>query len=333
MGWIDTTQALESVVGRAPAGIELKVIDHLDPHALHWIAQSPLMFATFGDGHAIAVTIGGGPRGFAVATRGSLALPLDLLDEPDLVREGLGFGSLFLVPGIGETLRVNGRVDAIADGIVSIAVGECYLHCAKALIRSEFWKAQPQASVPDDASGFIGGSRFTALATIDPAGHADLSPKGDPAGGMARLIDGTLQIPDRPGNRKTDSFRNLLVQPELAAAFLIPGAGRVAIVRGAARISTDPDVCAGFAVQGKTPLVVTEIVSRDVVVRDSPALRRASLWPCPAAPDDINPATIFVAHMKLNRDKGIGARIASAMTSVPGLVEKGLAHDYKKNLY
>lgn len=333
MGWIDTTQALESVVGRAPSGIELKVIDHLDPHALHWIAQSPLMFATFGDGRAIAVTIGGGARGFATAARDRLGIPLELLDEPELAQEGLGFGSLFLVPGIGETLRVNGRVDVIAGGIVSIAVGECYLHCAKALIRSEFWKAEPQTVVPGDAGAFIGGSRFTALATIDPSGHADLSPKGDPAGGMARLADGVLQVPDRPGNRKADSFRNLLVQPELAAAFLIPGSDRVATARGTARLSTDPGICAGFAVQGKTPLLVTEIVSRDVVVRASPALRRASLWPCPAAPADINPATIFIAHMKLNRDKGIGARIASAVTSVPGLVQKGLAHDYKKNLY
>ena len=331
---IATTADLETAIGRAPAAIHLKVIDHLDPHALNWIAHSPLLFAAFGDGQAIATTIGGGPPGFARATSDALRLALDMLDDPDIARPGAGFGSLFLVPGIGETLRVNGRVTETRDGQAVIRVEECYLHCAKAFIRSDFWKAQRPADEPDEAGAFIAQARFTALATIDPDGHADLSPKGDPAGAMARLDpDGMLRIPDRPGNRRADSFRNIMAQPGIAATFLIPGSSLVAVMRGVARLNADPAICRDFAVQGKAPSLVLEVAAQAVTLRRSGALERATLWPSPPAPRDINPASIFVAHMKLNKDKGLGARLASAVVSVPGLMQKGLAQDYKKNLY
>src|SRR3546814_14851297 len=93
---------------------------------------------------------------------------------PALTVPGACFGSLCPVTVIGETLRINGRVAAVADGAARIAVTECYVHCAKALIRSGFWSATPSPAAPATPGAFTAAARFMALATIDAAGCADL---------------------------------------------------------------------------------------------------------------------------------------------------------------
>ncbi len=329
---IDSIAALEAVVGKAPPAIDLKVIDHLDATALRWLAASPLMFAGTGDDTGIAITLAGGARGFAGGSAATLSIPLELFDDPALLRPGAGFGSLFLLPGIGETLRVNGRVES-ADGVARIAVEECYVHCAKALIRSDFWKAEPAEDAPADADAFVAASRFMALATIDAKGAADLSPKGDPAGLMARKDGDALCFPDRPGNRRTDSFRNIIAQPRIAAALLIPGSCSVATFTGSATLTSAEAARAPFNVRDKQPLLAARIDDLTIRVAPSAALRRAALWPAAAAPADISPAKMFAEHLRLNKNKGIGARIASAVVSIPGFMQKGLDKDYKDNLY
>lgn len=330
---IDTFSALQGIIGKAPSAIDLKVIDHLDENALRWLGVSPLMFAGFGDGAALAVTLGGGKPGFAGGNPRGLRLPLAALDDPALARPGAGFGSLFLAPGIGETLRVNGRVAAIEGGEAVVAVEECYVHCAKALIRSGFWSAAPLAEAPDDPAAFVAASCFMALATADARGHADLSPKGDPAGSMARLEDDALWFADRPGNRRVDSFRNILDQPHVAAVLIVPGSSRVAILGGTARLTTDEEARARFAVRGKVPHLAVRIDPLALDLRVSPALERARLWPLEATAQGIDPAKIFVAHVKANRERGVGARLTGAVMSIPGLMRKGLDKDYKDNLY
>ncbi|MPY72792.1 MAG: pyridoxamine 5-phosphate oxidase [Alphaproteobacteria bacterium] len=330
---VGTIAALEGIIGKTPPAINLKVIDHLDEGAQRWLAVSPLMFAGFGDGASIAVTLGGGAPGFAVGEAATLRLPLMALDDPALAEPGLGFGSVFLLPGIGETLRINGRVTEVRDGEARVAVEECYVHCAKALIRSAFWSATPVDDVFDDPVAFISRTRFMALATIDPHGRTDLSPKGDPAGSMARLEDGRLWFADRPGNRRTDSFRNIIVQPRIAAALLIPGSSQVAFLKGTARLTADETARAGFAVQGKTPLLATCIEEVALELGVSGALDRAKLWPMTARVEGIDSAKMFVTHVKLNKGKGLSAKLAGAVMSVPGLMQKGLERDYKSNLY
>jgi predicted pyridoxine 5'-phosphate oxidase superfamily flavin-nucleotide-binding protein len=333
MSDIESIAGLEAIIGKAPPAVSLKVIDHVDTTAQRWLEASPLMFAGFGEPDGLAVTLGGGAPGFARAEPATLSVPLAALDDPALATPGASFGSLFLVPGIGETLRINGRV-ASADGDVArIAVEECYVHCAKALIRSGFWSAIPIDAAPAAADAFAADACFMALATMDAAGHADLSPKGDPAGSMAHIEGDQLWFADRPGNRRTDSFRNLIDQPRIAAALLIPGSTKVAIVCGAAMLTDDETARATFAVQGKVPLLATRVDALDIDIRPSAALARAQLWPSAAAPADIKPAKMFAEHVKLNKDKGIGARIAGAFVSIPGLMQRGLDKDYKDNLY
>ncbi|PZQ22979.1 MAG: pyridoxamine 5-phosphate oxidase [Sphingopyxis macrogoltabida] len=333
MAAIDSIAALEAVVGKAPPAIDLKIIDHLDATARRWLAAAPLMFAGIGDGDGIAMTLAGGAPGFAGGDAACLSVPLDRIDAPERLRPGSGFGSLFLIPGIGETLRINGRVSEAADGFARIAVEECYVHCAKALIRSDFWTADPQDDAPTTRDAFIADARFMALATIDPAGKADVSPKGDPAGRMTRIDKGAIVFPDRPGNRRTDSFRNIIAQPRVGGALLIPGSAHVATFTGTVSLTSDESAREPFTVQGKRPLLAGRIDDLDIAIAPSAALTRAALWPAAAAPDDIRPAKMFAEHLRLNKTKGIGARIASAVVSIPGFMQKGLAKDYKDNLY
>jgi len=325
--------ALEAAIGRTPPGIGLKVIDHLDAMALHWLSQSPFLFAGFGEGSDLAITVGGGQPAFANADAGHLRLPLALLDDPACACAGRSFGSLWLAPGIGETLRINGTVAEVNGHEAVIAVEECYVHCAKALIRSDFWAAAPVTEIHEDAASFVAASRFLALATMNQAGEADLSPKGDPAGGMAMLEKDVLWFADRPGNRRADSFRNLLSQPVLAAILLVPGSDQVAMVRGRARITTDEAMRARFAVQGRQPLLAIGVEDVRIDLRRSEALGRARLWPLEAAAKDIHPARMFIAHMKLHKDKRLAAKLAGAVFSIPGLMQQGLDRDYRDNLY
>ena len=332
---IDSITALEGVVGKTPPPMHLKVIDHLDAGALHWLTASPLMFAGFRHASGMRITLGGGTRGFASGNAHELHIPTALLDDPGGIKSGAAFGSLFLIPGIGETLRINGKVASTDANATRIAVEECYGHCAKALIRSELWEALPMANVPKDPDVFITASRFMALATMGTEGSADLSPKGDPAGYMARLEGDTLWFADRPGNRRVDSFRNIIGQSGVALALLIPGVNGVAVVQGNAEITSDEEVKARFAVKGKTPLLAIRVRTESLELCASPALEQANLWPTSEKPD-IDPAKLFVEHIKLNKIAGIGAALARTGLSLPGvtgLLKKGLEKDYKNNLY
>ncbi|PWR22404.1 pyridoxamine 5-phosphate oxidase [Zavarzinia compransoris] len=322
---------LEACIGKPSGAVDLKVIDHLDGEAARWLAAAPLAFVAFGDGDGLAVTLAGGAPGFAAAAGpGRLELPAACLDDAGSARVGTGFGSLFLVPGIGETLRVNGRVAGLRDGVIAVAVEECYAHCAKALIRSDFWAAAPGAG---SAAEFPEACRFMALATMDAAGRLDVSPKGDPAGLLLRRADGALWFPERPGNRRTDSYRNILSRPRLAACALVPGGTAVASLSGRPTLTVAAAARTPFAVEGKLPLLVTRVDAPVLEIGESPALARARPWPAAPRPAGIDPAAVFTAHIRLNRGRSLQARLVSTVLAVPGLMEKGLAGDYKKNLY
>ncbi|WP_379654585.1 pyridoxamine 5'-phosphate oxidase family protein [Pseudoxanthomonas sp. UC19_8] len=332
---ITDADTLQRCIGALPGPRDMKVIDHLDAWAVRWLKASPLAFFGFGDAEGIAITVGGGPAGFArTDTPSTLDLPPTRLDDPRLARAGQSFCSLWLVPGLGETLRINGQVAGVEDGRIGIAVRECYLHCAKALIRSDFWQAAPDPlAAPLTPVQAAARSRFLVLATVNGAGQADLSPKGDPAGALLQADEAALWLPDRPGNRRVDSFRNLLEQPRLSLAALVPGQTRLLHVRGTATLTTDAAARARLAVGDKPPKLVTRIAPAHWTVRDSAALAAAALWPAAQPPDDLAPAEIFKAHVRLNRSSGLQAAMVRAAVAVPGLVRHGLDQDYKKNLY
>lgn len=331
---IDSLEKLDACLGAMPGAVGLKVIDHLDEGALRWLAASPLAFIAGCRPDGVSVTIAGGEAGYARApSPDRLFLPLGAMDDPDLPRVGRGIGTLFLVPGVGETLRVNGRVSEQTADSVELAVDEVYVHCAKSLLRSDFWAASPRRA--DEGLGpeqFAREARFLALGTADAEGRADLSPKGDLAGNMLQLARDQLSYPERPGNRRKDSLRNLLAQPKAAAMALIPGSNLVATARGEARIVDDSASCAAFTVNGKPPKLVTKLVGLELTLRESRALARAALWPLREAAHGLDASEILTKHIKLNKDPGLGNRVMRKLLSKE-LMSVGLKLDYKHKLY
>ena len=126
----------------------------------------------------------------------------------------------------------------------------------------------------------IAASPFVVLATNGPSG-LDASPRGDRAGFVECADDGTILLPERPGNRRADSLRNLLGDPRLALLFLIPGIGETLRVTGRARISVEPTLLDRFAAEGKRPVCVLEISVDAVYFQCARAVLRANLWATP----------------------------------------------------
>lgn len=200
-------------------------------------------------------------------------------------------------------------------------------------VDSDLWAADPSTEVPADPQSFLEACRFFALASASCQDSADVSPKGDPAGLLIRLADDGAWFADRPGNRRADSFRNIVTQPRVAVAALVPGSTRIALLSGIARITRDEHVRAGFAVRDRTPALATCIEKAEIRLVTSPALERALLWPAGAPVAPIDPAAIIVGHVKASKERSLQASFARASVAIPGMMRKGLEHDYKTRLY
>src|SRR5215831_15231297 len=124
---------------------------------------------------------------------------------------------------------------------------------------------------------FIEAAPFFALASSGPDG-LDCSPRGD-APGFVRVVDEkTLLVPDRRGNNRIDTLRNILQDPRVALLFLIPGCGETIRVNGRAQISTDPALLESFLVDGKSPRAVLVVSVDRVFYQCSKAIVRSKLW-------------------------------------------------------
>ncbi|HVB66694.1 MAG TPA: pyridoxamine 5'-phosphate oxidase family protein [Acetobacteraceae bacterium] len=131
--------------------------------------------------------------------------------------------------------------------------------------------------VPPVYRAFIEAAPFVALATAGPGG-LDVSPRGDPPGFVAVADPYTLLIPDRRGNNRIDSLRNLVHDPRLALLFLIPGVGETLRVNGRGTISVAPELLARFPAQGKLPRSVIVVAVERVYFQCPKALVRSELW-------------------------------------------------------
>jgi uncharacterized protein len=123
----------------------------------------------------------------------------------------------------------------------------------------------------------IEAAPFFALATSGPDGM-DCSPRGDPAGFVRVHDEKTLLIPDRRGNNRIDSLRNILTDPRVALLFLIPSCGETLRVNGRAAISTDPQLRESFIVEGKTPRTVIVVAVERVFYQCPKAIVRSKIW-------------------------------------------------------
>jgi PPOX class probable FMN-dependent enzyme len=144
--------------------------------------------------------------------------------------------------------------------------------------------------VPNDAStvkeaswitphyrAYIAASPFVALATAGPEG-LDCSPRGDRPGFVRIHDDRTLMLPDRRGNNRIDSLRNVVRDPRAALLFLIPGVGNCLRVNGRAKLSVSPALLDSFAVEDKAPRSVLVMEVETVYFQCARALIRSELW-------------------------------------------------------
>ena len=148
-------------------------------------------------------------------------------------------------------------------------------------------------------------SPFAALATCGPEG-LDCSPRGDLPGFVRIHDDKTLMLPDRQGNNRVDSLRNLVRDPRVALLFLIPGSGSTLRVNGRAQVSTQAELLASFRIEGKAPRTVIVITVEDIYFQCARAIVRSDLW---NPEKHVNPKTLptagqILAEMSDNRVGG-----------------------------
>lgn len=151
----------------------------------------------------------------------------------------------------------------------------------------------------------IAASPFAALATSGPEG-LDCSPRGDQPGFVRVHDDKTLMMPDRRGNNRVDSLRNIVRDPRVALLFMIPGVGNALRVNGRAHLSVDAELCGSFAVDGKAPRSVIVLTVEAVYFQCARAIVRSGLWD-PARhvdPDSLPSAGEILASLSDDRVGG-----------------------------
>lgn len=179
------------------------------------------------------------------------------------------------------------------------------------------------ARLDEHCRAFIARSPFVFLATSNAAGDCDVSPKGDAPGFVQVLDDETLVIPDRPGNQRADSLRNILENPRAGLLFVIPGVEWTLRVNGRAEIVRDADVRQRMAVNGKTPALAIAIAVEEAFMHCPKCFIRAKMWDTDQwmSPED-QPSFAAILRDQAKYDE------------VPvEAIEKALAADAEKNLY
>ena len=132
---------------------------------------------------------------------------------------------------------------------------------------------------------FIELCPFLCLSTADRHGNQDVSPRGDPPGFVRMLDDRTLLIPDRKGNRRVDSMKNILENPNVGLVLFVPGIEEVVRINGKATLTDDPTLLAPSAVNGSAPVLGIRIELDAIFFHCAKAIKRSKLWD-PATPID-----------------------------------------------
>jgi hypothetical protein len=177
-----------------------------------------------------------------------------------------------------------------------------------ALYNSPIAEASIKKEVPHITPHYralIEASPFALLATAGPGG-LDLSPRGDPPGFVKVQDPTTLLLPERRGNNRIDSLRNLLHDPRMALLFLIPNLGETLRVNGQASISVDPELLGRFPMEDKLPKCVLVIEVETVFFQCARALHRSRLWERAregTAPDLPSTGTILAALSTIDAEQ------------------------------
>ena len=177
------------------------------------------------------------------------------------------------------------------------------------------------AHLDKHARNFIALSPFLVVASSDPSGRCDASPKGDAPGFVRVIDDTTLLIPDRLGNNRTDTLGNLLARPGIGLIFFVPGIPETLRVNGRASVTADPELLEPLAVNGKMPRSAILVAAEEVYFHCGKALIRSDLW---------NPAK----QLKRGDFPLIGRIVAEQIGGLDAAeAERQTAENYRTRLY
>lgn len=192
-------------------------------------------------------------------------------------------------------------------------------------IRARLGEPEPTAAskiidhVDEQSRMFIAHSPFAALATADASGRADCSPRGDYPGFVKVLDEHTLAIPDRPGNKIADSFRNLAENDGAGLLFLIPGLRETLRVNGRAYPTDEPDVLARMQTEASEPELAIVVEVEEAYFHCGRALIRSRLW---------DPASQALAAEMPSAGEMAAAQLKIGVP--PELIDQGLETAYRK---
>jgi PPOX class probable FMN-dependent enzyme len=178
------------------------------------------------------------------------------------------------------------------------------------------------ASLDVHCRAFISRSPFVLISSCDAQGRMDISPKGDPPGFVQVLDDRTLAIPDRPGNRRADTFVNVLQNPRVGLLFIIPGKQETLRVNGRGIIVRDLPLRERMAVGGKLPQLALVVSVEQAFVHCAKCMIRSHLWDTESWPD---PAGLpSHAHCLVDQ-----AKLAETVEEIQASIDQS----YKTRLY
>jgi hypothetical protein len=168
---------------------------------------------------------------------------------------------------------------------------------------------------------FIARSPFLVIASSDPSGRCDASPKGDAPGFVRVVDDQTLLIPDRLGNNRVDTLGNLIARPGVGLIFFVPGIPETLRVNGQASVTTDPAHLEPLAVNGKVPRSGIVVAADEIYFHCGKALIRSDLW---------NPRK----QLQRGDFPTIGRIVAEQIGGIsPEEAERATAESYRNRLY
>ncbi len=183
--------------------------------------------------------------------------------------------------------------------------------------------AKATSVITEPMKQFIQLSPFCCLTSQNAQNQSDLSPRGDPAGFVSVANESTLILPDRPGNRRYDSMRNIVQSPQVSLLFLIPGVPITLRVNGHAQISHDPVLLEPFEVQGRLPKLVLIIQVEEAYGHCAKAILRSKLWDIKAqrSPQEVPSLADLMMHHRTIPDEEVTR------------IDKTIEQDLKDSMY
>ena len=134
------------------------------------------------------------------------------------------------------------------------------------------------SAIDEHIRKFLAMSSFLTIASIDADGRMDVSPKGDPPGFVKVVDEHTIAIPERPGNRRADTFTNILQNPAVALICFVPGMDETMRINGKASLTTDPDLLGTMEVKGHVPEIALLVHVEEAFIHCGKSLKRGRVW-------------------------------------------------------